>query len=201
MIDGVHVPLCMLAAVGLNRGLLPTVQRSRLAEWLAHWGYPRPRLRWLLGRLALALTTPSTWYLLVSLSLAAAGGYGPLYHSRGEVEAVMWLGEHTQPEDTVLSSYEIGGYIPARIGHRVFWGHWAESVRLPQKRAEAGAFYSDSGTFDRRRFLARYGIAYVFHGPRERGMGGFDPAATPYLEPAFQQGDVVVYRVIQMEGS
>jgi hypothetical protein len=201
MIDGVHVPLCILAAVGLNRGLLPAVQRSRLAGWLAHRGYPRPRLRWLLGRLVLALTTPSTWYLLISLSLAAAGGYGSLYHSRCEVESVLWLGEHTQPQDTVLSSYEIGGYIPARIGHRVFWGHWAESVRLPQKQAEAQAFYSDSETFDRREFLAHYGIAYVFHGPRERGMGSFDPSATPYLEIAFQQGDVMLYRVIQVEGS
>jgi len=154
-----------------------------------------------LGRLVLALTTPSTWYLLISLSLVAAGGYGPLYHSRFEEESVLWLGEHTQPQDTVLSSYEIGGYIPARIGHRVFWGHWAESVRLPQKRAEAQAFYSDSETFDRREFLAHYGIAYVFHGPRERRMGSFDPSATPYLEPAFQQGDVMVYRVIWVEGS
>jgi len=201
MIEGVHVPLCILAAVGLKRGLLPAVQRSRLAGWLAHRGYPRPRLRWLLGRLVLALTTPSTWYLLVSLSLAAAGGYGLLYHSRCEVEAVLWLGEHTQPQDTVLSSYEIGGYIPARIGHRVFWGHWAESIHLSQKRAEAQAFYSDFETFDRRDFLSDYGIAYVFHGPRERGMGSFDPSATAYLEPAFRQGDVVVYRVLPVEGS
>lgn len=201
MIEGVHVPLCILAAVGLNRGLLPAVQRSRPARWLAGRGYPRPRLWWLLGRLALALTTPSTWYLLISLSLAAAGGYRPLYHTRCEVAAVLWLGEHTQPRDTVLSSYEMGGYIPARIGHRVFWGHWTESVHLPQKQAEAQAFYSDSETVDRREFLARYGIAYVFYGPREREMGSFDLAATPYLEPAFQQGDVVIYRVMQVEGS
>jgi uncharacterized membrane protein len=124
-----------------------------------------------------------------------------LYHSQCEVEAVLWLGERTQPRDTVLSSYEIGGYIPARIGHRVFWGHWTESIHLPQKRAEARAFYSDSETLDRPRFLTYYGIAYVFHGPREREMGSFDPSATPYLEPVFQRGDVVVYEVTHVGGS
>ena len=201
MIEGAHVPLSIMAAIGLNRGLLPATRRLRLTGWLARWGYPRHRFRRLLGRFILAFTTPSTWYLLVSLSLAAASGYGPLYHSRSEVEAVLWLGEHTQPQETVLSSYEIGGYIPARIGHRVFWGHWAESIRLSQKRTEAQAFYSASAEFDRLKFLDRYGIAYVFYGPRERGMGGFDPAAASYLEPTFQHGDVVVYEVIWEEGA
>jgi uncharacterized membrane protein len=63
------------------------------------------------------------------------------------------------------------------------------------------AFYSASDTFDRPKFLARYTIAYVLHGPRERAIGGFDPAAAPYLEPGFRRGDVVVYRVVGEEGS
>jgi hypothetical protein len=195
MIEGVHVPLSVLAAVGLDRGLLPVVQRSWLAGWFGRHRYPRHRFRQLISRLLLAFTTPSTWYLLASLSLAAAGGYGPLYHSCAEVEAVLWLGQHSSPRDTVLSSYEIGGYIPARIGHRVFWGHWAESIHLPQKRSEAQAFYSDSATFDRTALLTRYGIAYVFHGSRERNIGGFDPAAVPWLEQVCQKGDAAVYQV------
>jgi hypothetical protein len=194
MIEGVHVPLCVLAAVGLKDGLLPIVQRSRLAGWLARCGYPRPRFRRLVGGFMLAFSVPSTVYLLVSLSLGAAGGYEPLYYSRDEVSAVCWLGQHTTPDDTVLASYEVGGYIPAHIGQRVFWGHWAESIHLPQKRAEAEAFYSASA-FDRRAFLARYGIVYVFHGPRERAMGDFDPALAAYLAPVFRQGDVAIYRV------
>jgi len=83
----------------------------------------------------------------------------------------------------------------------VFLGHWAESIRLSQKRTEAQAFYSASAEFDRPRFLDRYGIAYVFYGPRERGMGGFDPSAASYLEPTFQHGDVVVYEVIREDGA
>jgi len=199
MIDGLHVPLAILAALGLTQGLLPAVRRSRLAGWLARRGYPRPRLVALTGWLVVAFSTPSTWYLLASLILAAAGGYGPLYHSRAEVEAVHWLGEHSSPSDTVLCSYEICGYIPARIGQRTFWGHWAESIHLPQKQAAAQAFYSDLVTFDRAGMLAHYNIVYVFHGPREQRMGNFDPATAPYLKAAFQQDGVAIYRVLSEE--
>lgn len=197
MIEGVHVPLAILAAVGLEQGLLPAVQRSRLAGWLARRRYPRHRFRRFAGMLVLALTTPSTWYLLASLTLPATWGHESLYLSRAEKEAVLWLGEHTHSQDTVLSSYAVGGYIPAHIGHRVFLGHWAESIYLPQKQTEVRAFYSDSGAVDRAAFLARYGVAYVFHGHHERALGGFDPATAPYLEPVFRQGEVVVYKVVE----
>jgi hypothetical protein len=195
MIEGAHVPLCILAAVGLHRGLLPALRRARPARWLARLGYAPRRLQRVVQWLLVALTTLSTWYLLASLSLAALGGYGPLYRTRAEMEAVRWLGRHTAPEDTVLSSYEMGGTIPAWIGHRVFWGHWAETIHLPQKRVAARAFYSTSTAFDRPAFLARYDIAYVFHGPRERALGDFDPATASWLEPAFRSGQVAVYRV------
>jgi hypothetical protein len=195
MIEGAHVPLCILAAVGLHRGLLRALRRSRPARWLARRGYSPRRLQRVTQWLLVALTTLSTWYLLASLSLTALSGYDPLYRTRAEVEAVQWLGRHTAPEDTVLSSYEMGGTIPAWIGHRVFWGHWAETIHLPQKRAAVRAFYSASTDLDRLAFLARYDIAYVFHGPRERALGGFDPAAASWLELVFQSGEVAVYHV------
>jgi uncharacterized membrane protein len=129
------------------------------------------------------------------------GGYGPLFNDEAEVAAVLWLGAHSSPEDTVLSSYEIGGYIPARIGHRAFWGHWAESIDLPRKRAEVDEFYSASESFERRLFLGRHGISYVFHGPRERELGAFDPSGAPFLTLAFQDGDVSIYRVGEVDGA
>lgn len=199
MIEGIHVPLSILAAIGLRHGFLPALQRSALAVWVARLGYPRHRLGWLAGRGTLALTTLSTWYLLVSLSMAAAGGAGDLHHTQSEVTAVAWLGDHTSPDAIVLSSYAIGGYIPAQTGHRVFWGHWAESIHLSEKRKQVEAFYAATETFDRRDFLSRYDIGYVFHGPREHELGDFDPAAAPYLEPEFQAGEVMIYRVTTEE--
>ncbi len=195
MIEGVHLPLVCLAALGLAEGLLPAVQRSRLAGWLVRRRSTRPRMVRLVEGLTLAMTTPSTWYLLASLTLAAAAGHGALFVSRAEAAAIDRLSARASPTDTVLASYEISGYIPARSGQRVFWGHWAESIHLEEKRAAAEAFFSADPTFDRADFLRRHGIVYVFYGPRERAAGGF-PTAAPYLEPVLQEGEVTVYRVL-----
>jgi hypothetical protein len=195
MVEGVHVPLVILAALGCELIVVPVAVRSRLAGWLSRWAYPRMRFGRLVEGLVVGLATPSTWYLLASLSLATLGGHGPLFHSRAEVGAVLWLGENSSPNETVLSSYELGGYIPARIGHRVFWGHWTESINLAEKRRQVEDFYSASSELDRQSFLISNGIAYVFYGPRERELGGFVLSEVDFLSPACRVEDVVVYRV------
>jgi hypothetical protein len=194
MIEGVHVPLAALAAFGLEDGLLPLVLRSRLANL----GLARARLRRLAEGLVVAFTTPSTGYLLASLVLAAGSGFPALFLSRAEVAAVDWLGAHAAPDQTVLSSYALGGFIPARTGRRVFWGHWAETIHLPQKEAEALAFYSGEMD-DPAAFLRQYGIRFVFHGPQERALGALDPRAIAGLEPAYVTpgGEVALYRVVE----
>ena len=48
---------------------------------------------------------------------------------------------------------------------------------------------------------ALHGISCVFHGPRERELGGFDPSAAPFLELVFQRGDVAIYQVAEVGGS
>jgi uncharacterized membrane protein len=43
--------------------------------------------------------------------------------------------------------------------------------------------------------LGQYQIRYVFLGPRERRMGGFDPSRSPYLALVHSNPDVCIYRV------
>jgi uncharacterized membrane protein len=43
--------------------------------------------------------------------------------------------------------------------------------------------------------LQRYGIGYVFYGPEERKLGGYDPSQASYLQPVFQEGGVKVMKV------
>jgi uncharacterized membrane protein len=113
------------------------------------------------------------------------------------VRAVEWLAANSADADTVLSSYIIGGYIPAHIGHRVFWGHWCETADRPGKGLEVRAFFSASTPDEQRRdILRRYGVAYVFYGPREKALGDFDPATAPYLERTFNEGEVSLFRVV-----
>jgi hypothetical protein len=196
VIEGAQIPLCILAAVGMRRYVLPAIGRSRLASALATHGYAPWRLETLTCNLLVALTLPSTIILITSAGLAAATGQRDMVYSADEIAAVDWLGTHSAPGDTVLASYGIGGFIPARIGHRVFMGHWTETVDLANKQIAAKRFYGAASDSERRALLRQYGIAFVFYGPRERALGNFNPAEVDYLVPVFSQHNVDIYQVV-----
>ncbi len=195
MIEGVHVPLCILATVGLTHYVLPVLRRSRLATALSARGYPLQRLELLFRNLLVGLTLPSMLFLITSAAIAAAAGQPDMVHSAAEIAAVDWLGSNSTHNDIVMASYQIGGFIPASIGHRVFIGHWAETLDLENKKAEAARFYGTADDGERQDLLRRYDIAYVFYGPRERSMGNLDPDQKDYLTPVFSRNDVSIYKV------
>jgi hypothetical protein len=199
MVEGLHVPLCILATFGLFEYLLPIALNSSWLNRFARWrGYKRPGLRRLLLFSVIMATFPSNLYLLAEASAAALLSNPILYYRSEEVEAVDWLKNNTERTDTVLASYKIGRYIPARAGNRVFMGHVIETVEVEYKKQLAEIFFQDSATDDfRRDLLADYGIRYLFYGPTERQMGEFDPSRAPYLSPVYIGSSVAIYRVNQ----
>jgi hypothetical protein len=197
MIEGLHIPLCILATIGLFEYVLPTALDSSWLNRFAHWrGYNRQGLRRLLLYSIIIATFPSNLYLLAETSSAVLLNNPVLYYASEEVEAIDWLKENTQRADTLLASYKIGTLVPARAGNTVFMGHIIETVQVERKKELAERFFQ-AGTSDdfRRRLLKEYEIAYVFHGPRERQLGEFDPSEASYLTPAYSDSSVAVYRV------
>lgn len=197
MVEGLHIPLCILATVGLFEYLVPLVTRSAQVQRLALWrDYQSEGLqRLFLFSIAVA-TFPSNLYLVTGYSAAVLSHHPTLYYECDEVEAVDWLRENTSPTDTVLASYRIGRYVPARAGNRVFIGHFHETMHLEAKEGLAESFFQDkSGDDARRRLLSDYGIRYVFHGPAEKEMGGFDPSEASYLTQVYANESVAIYGV------
>ena len=197
MVEGLHIPLCVLATIGLFEYLLPVAMDlgwlSRFARWR---GYQTAGLRRFLLYSIVMATIPSNLYLLAGYSASALSNDPALYYGLEEVDAVDWLGESTERTDTVLASYRISRYIPARVGNRVFMGHFHETVQVESKKGMAESFFEETTSDDARRaFLAKYGISYVFHGPRERLVGEFDPSRAPYLTPVFDNASVQIYSV------
>ena len=194
-VEGVHVGLCVLAGYGLVDGL--NLVLARPLEWMARLlRYSTRRLRWLAQALILVLAALSNLYLVSGYTLAASARHPALFHTADEVAAVEWLDRNSEWDETVLAAYETGNWIAGTIGHRVVLGHWAETVDHEVKRVQVTAFYG-AGTTDleRRDLLDRWGVRYVYVGPLEQALGGFEPAFVSYLEPAFSRGDVAVYRV------
>jgi hypothetical protein len=197
MIFGGIIPLAALAAMGLMIVIVPWIQRSQLGSKLAARGYSRERLGGMIIALSVALSTTSNVLLVAGSSLSAANGAPHLTQPAAVEEAIAWLGQHSAPDDVILSSYQVGNIIPGRIGRRVVWGHWDETAFFDQKKSDVIIFF-DGGTPDAERqdILHRYGVDYLIYGPTEQELGGFDPMDVTYLKPSFSTAGVTVYQVV-----
>lgn len=192
LIEGWQVPLAILAALGLVRFVLPAWRRTWLVRWLIRFPrYSRRGLtRWAIA-FTLLIMTPTYVLLLGSGSVAVAARAAPIFRPGGEVRALDWLAQRATYEDVVLSSYELGNYVPARVGARVFIGLGTETARIEHKRALMKRFFDPTTSDDwRTQFLQEYGITYVLAGPKDT----FAPRGGRVL-PVYDAEGFTIYQV------
>ena len=176
-ITGLHVPLTLLAALGLEQIVWPRVRARRRG--------------WVTG-LIVGFTALTNLFVALITVAGVAQGRQPLVMTADEAAACAWLGEQTAWTDTVLAPRESGQFIPAWAGNRVVYGHPFETIDAATKEAEVAHFYSpEATTAERRELLERYGVRYVFV-----------PSPTPTLDPrslglipVWTRGDARLYRV------
>jgi len=120
----------------------------------------------------------------------------PFYLHRDDIAALHWLRENSSADDIVLSSLTIGQYVPAVSGNTAFLAHWAQTVSFYDKRDRVIRFF-DVITPDEERVetIHAFGVDYVFYGPAERELGGFDPSVSEWLELVYAGPYTQLYRV------
>jgi len=197
LIEGFQIPLCILASLGLARYILPAVTRSGLTRSLTRFQrYTRPKLRRFVTTAIILLTIPSNLLLVATSLIQISHLSPPIFHEGMELEAMDWLAAHTQPSDIVLSSHEVGNYIPAGAGNRVFLGHGPETIHAEEKEDIVRQFFqAQTSDAYREEILRQYNIAYLFYGPVERALGDFQPATRSYLKEAFTNSRYTIYEV------
>lgn len=176
---GLIAPLAVYAGRGLWRVLVPAVRRVHpTITVLAVFALVIPST-------ALAVVLP----MIGSLQLKAQGG-GQYYVSRGEVEALDWLGSDTgSPGALVLASPELSLFLPAH-GLRVVYGHPFETLDAEARLDAVEAYFNGADCS----VIAREGVDYVLVGPRERALqGGGSMCAPGMLVFESSDGEVAVY--------
>jgi hypothetical protein len=185
---GLTIPLGILAALGLNRWLLPRLAAHR-----------RPAV---LGAVVVVAALGNL-FLLLTMTLPtvdqnpAATGFALLRLSDAESVGMAWLLAHA-PNEIVFATPRTGAFLPGQAGVRVFAGHPAETADAKHKLDQATAFFVDrlpSSAWQELRSL--YGIHYVFVGPAERVLGGANWRTQMAAEgiPIFKQDEVTIYRL------
>ncbi len=151
-----------------------------------------------LGRIWTGLAFPSTLLLFVGGLLAAQGRGSPLFIPAAEVHVFERLAAEAQPDDIVLAAFETGNPLPAWAPVRVVIGHGPESVQLKELRPEVASFYNAATSdTDRRLFLEKFAVTYVFWGPEEQRLGQWDPHLAEFLALSVREAPYSVFKVIK----
>lgn len=182
LVTGLHIPLCVLAAMALSRYVLPRFSPTR---------------RTLILGAVIILTIPSNLSVVIALMGGAAQHDSRLYLYRDEAEAMTWLRENTQPTDTVLASPATSLFIPAWAGNRVLYGHPFETIEAKKKKTLAETFYqAQTEESVRQEIIESHHITYVFYGPRERELSGGYLEIVSLLSKTHTNPGVTIYQVI-----
>lgn len=181
LIMGLHIPLCGLAALGAG-------------AWLDRLGGAARRR---LGAATLTGVAAISNVVVVAIALSGAVAHDRHYFfSRAEAEAMAWLDAHAAPRSVVLAAPSTSLFIPAWAGLQVVYGHPLETAYAVQRKEEVVQFFAGGmSTAEEVQWLAARRVAYVLWGPAEEALNSGSPEARPHLVPAFQAGDVRVFRV------
>ncbi len=178
LISGLHIPICILAAVGFKHLIaqLKVRHQRQLQTAFVSVGLIGTLFVWTIPAFG-ALQSPEL---------------GPptalLYLREDEVEALQWLNQNTNFDNVILAAPRLGLFIPAQTGARTFYGHPFETVEAEKKELMVEAFYQ--GNLD----MISPDIDYFIYGPDERKFG--EPRNLSNYSVAFSTGDVTIYQII-----
>jgi hypothetical protein len=179
LIDGIYLPIAMLAALGID--MLARRRATRRAR----------------ARLATYAVAASMMSSLVVVAIGMSGALTAkdfLYIDHSEVAALDWLsgqrGSGTPP--AVLSHPDTGLHVPELSGLRVYAGHYSETLDSTN-RARRARDEMRAGGAELVAFMRANDVSYLYVGPLERasGVGGLAPG----LEVVYDSGGVTVYRL------
>ena len=167
LIIGWQIPLCIFAAIGLQR----LFEKRRV-----------------LGGLAAALVLPTTVSIILGGALRVSVPQPPLYITDDQQAALDWLHAHTTTQDVVLSDWRFGNLVPVFADAHVFVGHPIETIDFKAKDAfTQRVFNSTQPPASLSTTLAQWAITLIVADTNRSAMA---------LPIVFQHGSIVIYRAV-----
>ena len=190
----IFFPILAYTPIGIQRRLPEGIWVALVVLAMkALEGSENPKLR--RSSVVLLLAFPTTVLLLLGGASVALRPAEPVFRPPDEVAAFQSLAEQPGRDVVVLSSYETGNALPAWAPVFVVVGHGPESIGLAEWMPRVAAFYqADTPANERSELLSELGVDYVFWGPHERALGGWDPS-TADLTLFYQSGDYSIFAV------
>jgi hypothetical protein len=188
MLGGIQFPMAVMAVFAVSTLILPALLRAVRRS-------ARPADAGGAVLACVLLFAPLQWltpyYILDIEQTGVRRVVYPAWIGRPESDILRYLRERTPRSATVLSSYEMGNYVPALANRRCVLGHYALTIDAAAKQKEVAAFYSNGRIDDAWRLdlLRRYDVGFVLWTPHERALGAWDPKQAPWLREVFRAGN------------
>jgi hypothetical protein len=176
---GLYIPLVGLAAIGLDR-LRSISQR-----------------KWLAPIVLALLVLPGTLLLAMTAFFGVFTQSELLFLTKNEAEGLAWIAAETPEDALVLSSPEMGQFIPAWTGRRVIYGHPFETVDAVRREEEVFAIFQDADPQTFADYLFLNEVDYVYFGPREASLRPDGLDEIPGLRRVMAIGGVSLYEVLK----
>jgi len=179
---GITIPLGILAILGIK------ILMDRAAEKM-------PRVQKYAGLILfayVAMASISSVYLSLGSSLFLQNLPPKNFFSADLEDALIWLDQHAEPNDFVLSSAESGQLVGQYTHLKAYIGHEMETVNYLSKNAEVTAFFqgkSEPG------WLEGTSARWIIFGSLERTLAGREDFPYPDMEIAYQSEGVTIYQL------
>lgn len=185
-IGGIQFATGVLAVAAVACILIPLgrrLLRRRTAAGAWGWGV-------LVAALFMLPVQVATPYYIQEIERGRLGRLAyPGWLPVAEFRALHRLEDLQPPESVVLAAYEMGNFIPPYSGHRCIIGHYALTIDAKAKEAAVARFFAAADDAWRLQFLRRWSVKYLVHSRYERNLGDFQPAARPWLELLYSEGE------------
>lgn len=210
LLGGIHVPLALLAAVGVD-----TLGRA-IASGLRTGLRGRPKAerlsalrlrRGLAGGIAgfFLVCTATGVYAMVQRHLAFYAAGGPGFYMSPAVQGLFaYLGREGRRDQVTLGGDYTGGWAPTWADTPVYFGHWHMTLHAAEKIAQRNWLFtgatdtrSYTGTADvaaRAEWLRRNRISWIIWYPWEWNGYSLPLDGVPGISRAYSSPEILLYR-------
>jgi hypothetical protein len=168
----------------------PIIPRTRFTHlvWapfaiLAAKGLSQFKSKKKIAIVAIAISIPS-----VMVGFALLYNLDAFYLTQNEFDALQQL--KGMPQGNVLSSFEIGAFVPEYAEKMSLLGERQETPELAENYA---VFFSNASSGQKQEILRKYDITYVFYSDFEKKTGTIDPALD--IQKIYENSEVSIYRI------
>ena len=189
--NGLHIPMAIAGFLGLM--MIIAWLKEKLPKF-----YAKPVVRLFLWDMAIVLLTLTTLFNLFIGLVIYSRGLPPHFVSAEVYQAMRWAKDNVQPGQAILSSPVIGNILPSVTGNIVYIGHGHQTIDWQTKKIKVEDWFFAGNTQDpeKKAWLNRENIAYIFFSSLEDDFGDFSPQEKDYLKKVYANSEAAIFKVV-----